>query len=303
MAFEDHLHAEQESRGVTPPRSAMFVAGALAYLAATCQRDAGDPVEAVALALHSASWSRHVGDSHAEAEALQLAGDLTPDAAAALPLYERAIGAFDQCGAWPRAAECRRARARRIAETEGPAAAHTALAEARLALDAVLTRCRTTPDADPGEAAAAQWQILSLAEETVDILTEYGQAEAALAFDSGLEAAYRAMGDERSARRSVLTRARTLVALNRPREAIEQLTVVANEALAAADTEEALYLGGSMAQMLDSLGRHQEAERAWARYWKPAPGGNSRSESDLDEDPGTGSAPDSDDPGISAPPR
>jgi hypothetical protein len=36
--------------------------------------------------------------------------------------------------------------------------------------------------------------------------------------------------------------------------------------LGSGDPQEAVFIGGSMAQILEGLGRHEEAQRAWARF-------------------------------------
>ncbi|HET9654466.1 MAG TPA: hypothetical protein VFP72_03880, partial [Kineosporiaceae bacterium] len=98
------------------------------------------------------------------------------------------------------------------------------------------------------------------------VLAAAGQLPGALHAAQGLDEAFRALGDARSARDVVGLRAQVLEELGRAEECLTELHEAALEARSAGDERQALQLGGFLAAFLDDLGRHGEADTVWTLF-------------------------------------
>lgn len=262
MALEEHLHEEGADGTRAPSPAAVRTATDLATLAARCQETRGLPEEAAALARHAVAWARHGDDPTELFDALELVGDTTPDDDEAVAAYDEAVALAPGAEAWSATLWARRERARRLARARGLPTARAALDEVRRDLAAV----RDDDAAPQGRRTEARRELLRLDEHEADMMAEFGDPAGALALAEGLDAAFRALGDERGARRSALVLSRVLLARDDPRRAVEVLETAAEQARTAGTPDEVLCLGGAMARTLEQLGRHQESERAWTRY-------------------------------------
>ncbi len=242
------------------PRDAsrMRAAARLAYATALCCRDIGNQDQAHELARRSAAWHRRTGSPVGAAESLTLAAAADPDAARAAKTYQDAARLFDVEGAWQQAAACRRARALRVLQADGPIAADLALQEARAHL--------LTQEKPEEELPAVQWHLLALNEQEAWVAGAAGDPERALALTATLDEQYRRLGDRAAAREISWLRTKFLEDLGRPLEALPALQQCAEEALADGDLDQARRLGGRLADLLDQDGRPDAAEDAWSRF-------------------------------------
>ena len=132
---------------------------------------------------------------------------------------------------------------------------------------AVLDTLRTSLDSVPeGDVAAVAWERLALTEQSARVLAMAGRADEAFPLLDGLAEAYRELGDVGSVWDVALLRAESLAALDRAEEGLAELRAAAEEALTAGSPARARDLGGRLVDLLDDLGRPEEAEQAWSRY-------------------------------------
>jgi hypothetical protein len=234
------------------------LAGTLAFTAAICGRDLGESEQATSLACRSATWHRGYGLADAEAESLELAAHCSPDPHAAAGLLLRAGELHTAGGRWIAAATCRRALALPLLEVSGLASAERALTRAQAALAAVRPQ---EPDRH-----RLSWERVALADQAARVLAGAGQLQRALEASQGLDDAFRALDDARSARDVIALRAQVLEELGRAQECLTELHDAALEARSAGDERQALQLGGYLAAFLDDLGRHDEADTVWTLF-------------------------------------
>lgn len=234
------------------------LAGTLAFTAALFARDLGEDAVATGLAQRSAAWHRGYGLAEAEAESLELAARVCPDPWEAVGMLHRAGRLHARDGRWIAAATCRRGLTLPLLEVAGLGAAEHALARAQAALEVV----------HPSEADRQRlaWERVALADQAARMLAAAGQLHRALQACRGLDTAFRALDDARSARDVIGLRARMLEELGRAEECLTELHEAALEARSAGDERQALQLGGYLAAFLDDLGRHDEAETIWQLF-------------------------------------
>jgi tetratricopeptide (TPR) repeat protein len=234
------------------------LAGTLAFTAALFARDLGEDAHACGLAQRSAAWHRGYGMARAEAESLELAAQTSPDLLEAAGMLHRAGELHAEEGRWIAAATCRRGLTLPLLEVAGLGAAEHALARAQAALQAVRP--------SEGDRNRQVWEQVALADQAARMLAAAGQLPRALQACQGLDTAFRALDDARSARDVIGLRARVLEELGRAEECLTELHEAALEARSAGDERQALQLGGYLAAFLDDLGRHDEADTIWQLF-------------------------------------
>jgi len=235
---------------------AVRAAGTVSYVAATCCAELGERDRATSHALRSAAWHRLTGWRGAEAEALDLAGRAERDGDRALRLLLRAAAGYDEDGGRQEACRCRR-------QASGRAVELGLVSEALAVLDTLRTSLDSVPE---GDVAAVAWERLALTEQSARVLAMAGRADEAFPLLDGLAEAYRELGDVGSVWDVALLRAESLAALDRAEEGLAELRAAAEEALTAGSPARARDLGGRLVDLLDDLGRPEEAEQAWSRY-------------------------------------
>jgi hypothetical protein len=250
-----------DDRRPVPPEQGEL-AGTLAFTAALFARELGEDAVATGLAQRSAAWHRGCGRRPAEAESLELAAHAGPDALEAVGMLHRAAELQAREGRWIAAATCRREITLPLLEVAGIAAAEQALARAQAALQAI-------PPASAASQAERQrlaWEQVALADAAARVLAAAGQLPRALQACEGLDGAFRAVDDARSARDVIALRAQVLEELGRAEECLTELHEAALEARSCGDERQALQLGGYLAAFLDDLGRHDEADTVWTLF-------------------------------------
>jgi tetratricopeptide (TPR) repeat protein len=247
-------------RSVPPEQGEL--AGTLAFTAALFARELGEDAVATGLAQRSAAWHRGCGRWPAEAESLELAAQAGPDPLEAVGMLHRAGELLAHEGRWIAAATCRRGITLPLLQVAGIGAAEQALARAQSALQAMPPAFATSQV----ERHRLAWEQVALADAAARVLAAAGQLPRALQACEGLDGAFRAVDDARSARDVIALRAQVLEELGRAEECLTELHEAALEARSSGDERQALQLGGYLAAFLDDLGRPDEADAVWKLF-------------------------------------